>query len=169
MARMSDIGGFLMRSQIQILALCVLSTLVHAANTGDGAEPITAPIHPREHDAVRSDRVLVALPDTVKQFFLATMRQNLSDISEIQRALAESDFERAERIAENNLGLGGITTHDTLAKHMPEEMRALGMEFHKVSSQLALSLKDKNMPIILGQLANVTETCVMCHAMYRVN
>ena len=83
MARMSDIGGFLMRSQIQILALCVLSTLVHAANTGDGAEPITAPIHPREHDAVRSDRVLVALPDTVKQFFLATMRQNLSDISEI--------------------------------------------------------------------------------------
>ena len=92
-----------------------------------------------------------------------------TQISEIQRALAESDFERAERIAENNLGLGGITTHDTLAKHMPEEMRALGMEFHKVSSQLALSLKDKNMPIILGQLANVTETCVMCHAMYRVN
>lgn len=157
-----------MQPRILILVLCALSTVAYAANTGADAEFLSA-AKPHEQAASRDDRVLVALPDTIKNYFLATMRQNLFDISAIQRALAESDFERAERIAENNLGLGGITTHDALTKHMPEGIAALGMEFHKASSQLALSLKGRDVPKILGQLAQVTEMCVMCHAMYRVN
>lgn len=124
--------------------------------------------HQRER-AAPDTRILIAYPDTIKPFFLETMRQNLADISEIQRALAESDFDRAAVIAENNLGLGGRKTHDALASHMPKEMRVLGMEFHKESSRLALTLKEKNTPKIFDQLSRVTGVCVMCHAMYRVN
>lgn len=143
--------------------------LVHAFDAGGDHELLKTIKIPHEHIAQRDDRVLVTLPDAIKPFFLVTMRDNLSDISEIQRALSESDFDRAARVAENSLGLGGIATHDTLAMHMPVEMRELGMAFHKASSQLALSLKEKDMSKILGKLAEVTEACVMCHTMYRVN
>ena len=112
-------------------------------------------------------RVLVQFPDDAK-YFLLTMRQNLSDINDIHRAVADSNFERAAHIAEFNLGLGGIKTHNAFAVAMPGEMQSMGMAFHEASSQLARSLKEKDMEKILDGLANVTQTCVMCHAMYRV-
>lgn len=112
-------------------------------------------------------RVLVQFPDEGKHF-LATMRQNLSDINDIHRAVADANFERAAQIAEFNLGLGGIKTHNALAVDMPEGMRNLGMAFHEASSQLARSLKERDMTKTLDGLANVTAVCVMCHATYRV-
>lgn len=120
------------------------------------------------HSPQQDNRTLVPFPDETKSFFLQTMRQNLSDISQIHRALAGSDFEEAARIAELNLGMGGIETHDMLAVHMPEGMRNMGIAFHKASSQLALSLQEKDIRKILGHLANVTQVCVTCHSMYRV-
>ncbi len=112
-------------------------------------------------------RVLVKFPDDGK-YFLVTMRQNLSDIHDIHRAVADSNFERAAQIAEFNLGLGGIKTHNALAVDMPDGMRNMGMTFHEASSQLAQSLQEKNVTKALDGLANVTQVCVMCHAMYRV-
>ena len=112
-------------------------------------------------------RVLVEFPDDAKHF-LETMRQNLSDINDIHRAIAESNFERAAQIAEFNLGLGGLKTHNALAVDMPDGMRNMGMAFHEASSQLARSLKEKDVAKTLDGLANVTQTCVMCHATYRV-
>lgn len=127
------------------------------------------PVHAKqEHRVPQDTRVLVSFTEKTRFYFLETMRQNLSDVSAIQKALAESNFEAAARIAEFNLGLGGIKTHNTLATHLPEEMANLGMEFHKASSQLALSLKQKNMTKILTDLAGVTQVCVMCHSMFRV-
>ena len=67
------------------------------------------------------------------------------------------------------MGLGGINTHNTLAQSMPKEMQALGMNFHHASSQLAKALKEKNRASVLGTLAAVTDVCVMCHSMFRVN
>ena len=159
-----------MKQHIGLAVIFLTFLPVQAADThGKHAAASKADKHPREHAIQTDTRVLISLPDAIKSFFLATMRQNLADISAIQRAVAESDFDRAIGIAENGLGLGGIKTHDALAQHMPEEMGALGMEFHKASSELALSLRKKETQKILGQLAKVTEVCVMCHAMYRVN
>lgn len=113
-------------------------------------------------------RVIVEFPDETKQYFLQTMRQNLSDINDIHRAVADSNFERAAQIAEFNLGLGDIKTHNALAVDMPDGMRNMGMAFHEASSQLAQSLQEKDVAKTLNGLANVTQVCVMCHAMYRV-
>lgn len=152
------------------LAVIFLTFLpAHAADTHGKHAALKEDKHPREHAVPPDARVLISFPNAIKALFLATMRQNLADISAIQRAVAESDFDRAIWIAENGLGLGGIKTHDALAQHMPEEMGALGMEFHQASSELALSLRKKDTQKIIGQLAKVTEVCVMCHAMYRVN
>lgn len=112
-------------------------------------------------------RVLVKFPDEA-QHFLATMRQNLSDLNDIQRAVADANFECAAQIAEFNLGLGGIKTHNALAVNMPDGMRNMGMAFHQASSQLAQSLQEKNLAKTLDGLANVTQVCVLCHATYRV-
>ena len=112
-------------------------------------------------------RVLVKFPDDA-QYFLQTMRKNLSDINEIHRAVADANFEHAAHIAEFNLGLGGIKTHNALAVAMPDGMQNMGMAFHQASSQLAQSLKEQSTAKIFNDLANVTQTCVMCHDLYRV-
>lgn len=124
----------------------------------------------QEHPSPQETRVLVTFSENTRFHFLETMRQHLSDISDIQKAMAESNFEAAAKIAEFSMGLGGIKTHNMIAPHMPVEMANLGMEFHKASSQLALSLtqKKKDMTKILTDLSGVTQVCVMCHSMYRV-
>jgi len=158
-----------MKQHIGLAFIFVTFLPVHAANTHGKHDASKTEKHPGEHAVQLDARVLIPFPDAIKPLFLATMRQNLADISEIQRAVAESDFDRAIRIAENGLGLGGIKTHDALAQHMPAEMGALGMEFHKASSELAVSLKEKDATKIFAQMARVTDVCVMCHATYRVN
>lgn len=147
-----------------MLTLLVLTGLmpVYAAEHKHHADSGPAQIPPPEQ------RVLVEFPDATKHYFLHTMRQNLSDIHDIQRALADGNFERAAQIAEFNLGMGGIKTHNALAVDMPDGMRNIGMKFHEASSLLAQTLQTKDMAKIQDGLANVTQVCVMCHAMYRV-
>jgi len=147
-----QIGSVLMLAAL--LPACAAEKIHHD-------EPVPAAKHQPD------TRVLVKFPDEGK-YFLATMRQNLSDINDIHRAVADANFERAAQIAEFNLGLGGIKIHNTLAVDMPEGMRNMGMAFHEASSQLARSLKEQDMTKTLDGLANVTAVCVMCHATYRV-
>jgi len=150
-----------MKKYIGPILILAASVPVHAGEHQPHGESISSAKH--QPDA----RVLVEFPDDAKHF-LETMRQNLSDINDIHRAVAESYFERAAQIAEFKLGLGGIKTHNALAVDMPDGMRNMGMAFHEASSQLARSLKEKDVAKTLDDLANVTQTCVMCHAMYRV-
>ncbi|MBI3774945.1 MAG: cytochrome c [Gammaproteobacteria bacterium] len=151
--------------QRYIVSVLMLAVLIpaHAAETKQHDKSNSVAKHQPDADA----RVLVKFPDHA-QHFLATMRQNLSDINDIHRAIADANFERAAQIAEFNLGLGGIKTHNALAVDMPDGMRNMGMAFHQASSQLAQSLQQKDMAKTLDNLANVSQTCVMCHAMYRV-
>ncbi len=51
-------------------------------------------------------RQLLRLPPKVRVRFLAGMRQHLAEISDIQAALAQGEFDRAAQIAEDRLGLG---------------------------------------------------------------
>lgn len=135
--------------------------------------PAYADEHKHHPDSGRAEmhqpdqRVLVKFPDEAR-YFLQTMRKNLYDINEIHRAVADSNFEQAAQIAEFNLGMGGIKTHNMLAVDMPDGMQNMGMAFHQASSQLAQSLKEQNTAKIFNDLANVTQTCVMCHDLYRV-
>ena len=113
-------------------------------------------------------RLAVDFPEGIKQAMLERMRRNLSDIHEIQKALAESDYERAADVAENSLGVSSLGPHNARqAPYMPEAMQHLGMEMHRASSRVARAAQEADTTKALRGLAEVTGTCVACHALYR--
>lgn len=113
-------------------------------------------------------RLAVDFPEGIKQAMLERMRRNLSDIHEIQKALAESDYERAADVAENSLGVSSLGPHNARqAPYMPEAMQHLGMEMHRASSRAARAAQEADMLKTLEGLSQVTGLCVGCHAVYR--
>jgi len=82
---------------------------------------------------------------------LERMRRNLSDVHEIQSALAESNFERAAEVAEFSLGLSSLGPHNARqAPYMPPEMQHLGMEMHSASSRVARTAQEADAMKALG-------------------
>jgi cytochrome c556 len=123
---------------------------------------------PHKGPATRDTRIAVDFPDGIKQAMLERMRRNLSDVHEIQKALAESDFERAADVAEFSLGLSSLGPHNARqAPYMPPEMQRLGTEMHAASSRVARAAQEADPMKALGALSQVTGLCVSCHAVYR--
>lgn len=139
-----------MKKYIPILAIALLGFLpVHAGN-------------------VQDTRQVVAFPDGIKQAMLERMRRNLSDINDIHRALAASDFKRASEVAEFSLGLSSLGPHNARqAPYMPPAMRHMGMEMHRASSRLAVAMQEQDLAKAVVGLSQVTGLCVSCHAVYR--
>lgn len=158
-----------MNKTILLTSILTIVPFTQATEIGQRQVPSNVSIQQHENTPVADQRVLISMPDHVKSFFLESMRQNLSAINQVHHALATSKFDQAAIATENSMGLGGITTHNALSQSMPKEMQALGMGFHHASSQLATALREKNKSAVLGALAAVTDLCVMCHSMYRVN
>ena len=126
----------------------------------DGMEP-TKPV--RAHGMQQT----LHLPANIRARFLAGMRQHLSEISDIQAALANGDFERAAQIAQTRLGLNApgsaacrmdsmadqktgaaaisafprITSHlggdAGIAPYMPKAMHDVGVKMHQAADHFA--------------------------------
>lgn len=99
---------------------------------------------------------------------LERMRRNLSDVHEIQKALAESNFDRVAEVAEFSLGLSSLGPHNARqAPYMPPEMQRFGHEMHSASSRVASAAQEADVAKTLEALSRVTGLCVGCHAIYR--
>lgn len=113
-------------------------------------------------------RLVVDFPEGIKHAMLERMRRNLSDVHEIQKALADSDYDRAADVAENSLGVSSLGPHNARqAPYMPEAMQHMGMEMHRASSRLARAAQEADIAKALRGLSEVTGLCVGCHALYR--
>ena len=113
-------------------------------------------------------RLAVDFPEGIKLAMLERMRRNLSDVHEIQKALAESDYDRAADVAENSLGVSSLGPHNARqSPYMPEAMQHMGMEMHRASSRLARAAQEADTVKALRGLSEVTGLCVGCHALYR--
>lgn len=113
-------------------------------------------------------RMAIEFPEKIKQAMMERMRRNLSDVHEIQKALAESDFDRAAHVAEFSLGLSSLGPHNARqAPFMPEPMQHMGMEMHRASSRVARAAQEADTTKALQGLSEVTGLCVGCHALYR--
>jgi len=141
-----------------LYGVCVAAALSPAF----AADPVHAPAK------IQDTRLAIDFPEGVKQAMQERMRRNLSDIHEIQKALAEFNYDRAADVAENSLGVSSLGPHNTRqALYMPEAMQHLGMETHRASSRLARAAQEADMAKALEGLSQVTGLCVECHAMYR--
>lgn len=121
-----------------------------------------------------ADRVLVVLPDAMRDHMLSNMRDHLKAISEIQTALGTGDFQRAADIAEQRIGLSSLGAHGAahMAPFMPKEMQDIGSRMHSSASQFALVAQeagaDGNVQRAIGSLSAITNQCVACHSAFRV-
>lgn len=149
-----------------------------AAPAGDPAahahQPSQAAVDPAAHAPAADPRVMVQFPEMLRTHTLANMRDHLLALAEIQDQLARGAYDKASDIAEQRLGMSSLGLHGAhdVAKFMPQGMQAAGTAMHRSASQFAIVAKDASvtgdLKGSLAALARVSQTCVACHAAYRI-
>jgi len=125
--------------------------------------------------AAEDERQLVKLPDHMRNHMLASMRDHLATINQIQIELAKGEFDKAADTAESRLGMTSLIAHNAehLAPYMPKAMQETGTAMHHAASRFARTVQeaavDGKLETALEGLAQVTTQCVTCHAAYRVH
>ena len=162
---------FLAAALVVILAGC-------AAPSGDPAahvhQPSQAVVDHATHAPAADARVMVQFPEMLRTHTLANMRDHLLALAEIQDQLARGAYDKASDIAEQRLGMSSLGLHGAhdVAKFMPQGMQAAGTAMHRSASQFAIVAKDASvtgdLKGSLAALARVSQTCVACHAAYRI-
>jgi len=130
----------------------------------------------RQHMAAQpaDSRLPVRFPEPLRTHTLANMRDHLMALGEIQTALARADFDAAAEIAEKRLGMSSLGLHGAheVARYMPKAMQDAGTAMHRSASQFAVVAKDASvtgdLKAAVGALARVNQTCVGCHAGFRL-
>ena len=120
-------------------------------------------------------RQLVHFPPILQRQTLATMRMHLQGLAEIQQALSEGRLNDASQIATMNLGMSSMhgDQMEQEAKYMPPGMQQFGAQLHQQAGEFALAAQDAaatgdtKQPMVL--LARMMQTCVACHAAYRLH
>ncbi len=162
---------FLAAACAVILAGCATPSGEHAAHVH---QPAKASADHAAHAATADPRVWVRFPDVMRAHTLTNMRDHLLALAEIQDQLARGAFDKASEIAEQRLGMSSLGLHGAhdVAKFMPPGMQAAGTAMHRSASQFALVAKDASvtgdLKGSLAALARVSQTCVACHAAYRI-
>ncbi|EHR72164.1 hypothetical protein BurJ1DRAFT_3355 [Burkholderiales bacterium JOSHI_001] len=125
-------------------------------------------------DALKDSRRWVRYPEPLRLHTLANMRDHLKTLGDIQAALAQGSFDTASTLAEQRLGMSSLGMHGAheVAKYMPLEMQSAGSAMHRTASQFALVAKDASVTAdlkpVLAALARLNDTCVACHAAFRL-
>ena len=143
----------------------------HGHHTPANPATAAAPAHAMPPDT----RTFVNYPEALRIHTLANMRDHLWAIAQIQDHLAKGSFDKASDLAEQRLGMSSLGLHGAheAAKHMPKGMQDAGTAMHRSASQFAIAAKDASvtgdLKAPLAALARVSQTCVACHAAYRIH
>ena len=116
----------------------------------------------------------MVFPEPLRAHTLSNMRDHLKVLAEIQVALAEGKFDTASAVAEQRLGMSSLKLHGAhdVARYMPAGMQAAGEAMHRSASRFAIEAQNSgatgDLKPPVQALAQVTATCVACHASYRL-
>jgi DNA-binding transcriptional MerR regulator len=120
-------------------------------------------------------RELVRFPEPMRLHTIASMRDHLLSLQEIDEALARNEFDKAATIAEQRLGMSSLEAHDAahLAPFMPKGMQEIGTQMHQAASRFAIEAQNasvgNDVRPALAALGTVMQQCVACHATYRLH
>lgn len=114
----------------------------------------------------RDNRVTIRIPFRLRDNFLQGMRRFLDRIALITEALADEDFEKAEKVA-----LGFVLNKLRLKRYARSGdpgFAALGVKTEAIDSvHLIKELRTKDMSRSLKALTRLTKSCNQCHRNYR--
>ena len=133
------------------------------------------PVLGAAHAAATDERQLVKLPEPMRVHTIASMRDHLSALQEINAALSANGFDDAAGIAERRLGMSSLEAHGAahVAPYMPQAMRDIGTQMHRAASRFAVEAQNasvgNDVRPALRALSKVIEQCVACHAAYRLH
>ncbi|MDE2017303.1 MAG: hypothetical protein KGI57_06330 [Hyphomicrobiales bacterium] len=165
---------------VTIAALVFAAAAAQGADTGKGAGmdmgmDMSKGAAPATGAAPAPDpRQPVKYPPALRAETLATMRGHLQGLADIQVALADGRFDDAARIATDKLGMSSMKGGQGMeeARYMPPPMQALGLQLHTLAGEFASAAQDagatgdvKKPQALLGRMM---QTCVSCHAVYRL-
>lgn len=145
------------------------------AHPGHAASMPQAAASGHMHAAMTDTRQLVPFPPPLRIGTLSHMREHLMVMGRIQEALAAGAFDRASELAEQQLGMSSLALHGASerAKYMPPGMQAAGEAMHRSASRFAVVAQDASasgdVRPALAALAQLNQTCVACHAAYRLH
>jgi len=120
-------------------------------------------------------RQLVQFPEAMRLHTIASMRDHLLALQEINVALSRNEFDVAARTAEQRLGMSSLEAHGAahLAPHMPKPMQEIGTGMHRAASRFAVEAQNasvgNDVRPALAALGAVMQQCVACHATYRLH
>ena len=151
-----------------VLATTTLAACSHAPGAGDQG------LHNHGSTSDIDARTEVVFPEPLRAHTLSNMRDHLKALAEIQIALAEGKFDTASAVAEQRLGMSSLKSHGAhdVARYMPAGMQAAGEAMHRSASRFAIEAQNSgatgDLKPAVQALAQVTATCVACHAGYRL-
>ena len=120
-------------------------------------------------------RELVRFPEPMRLHTIASMRDHLQSLREIDLALSEGNFDKASTVAEQRLGMSSLEAHGAshIAPYMPKPMQEIGEQMHRAASRFAVDAQNasvtNDVKPALASLAAVMQQCVACHAAYRLH
>ncbi len=138
-----------------------------------GAMAAASPSAPARAGQVDA-RLAVRFPPELRREVLATMRMHLQGLAEIQQAMNQGRYDDAARLASMTLGMSSMHGDQARqeARFMPPGMRELGARLHMQAGEFILAAQDAtatgdhHKPQAL--FGHMMQTCVACHATYRL-
>jgi len=114
-------------------------------------------------------RLAIALQPGERALMLREMREFVAGLQQISDALSRDDMAAVAKAAR---GLGTSRSHDVPAAMMgrlPIEFKSLALSTHREFDTIAVDAERSGTPKhTLGQLSDVLQKCVACHAGYQV-
>lgn len=123
------------------------------------------------HEISHTDaRESLRLSPTAAAGLKLTMREHLEAIRSIVAAMGQEDFEKAAKIAHEELGFP--KHHQAMEREagatFPPTYHELAMAHHQEAEDLAQALPSKDLKMILPQLEKTIGACVSCHRAYKL-
>jgi hypothetical protein len=158
------------------LALSVLtvSVVFSTPASATGSRSHQQSHHTQSQDSNPDSRVEVSYPPMMYEHTLANMRSHLGTLNKINEHLALGEFQMAALLAEQKLGMSSLGDHGAheASKYMPKGMAQIGTQMHRAASQFAVVAQDASVTYdyasALKALGKVTNSCVACHAAYKL-
>ncbi len=149
-------------------AMILIAVLLAASAVSRAAEPVEAKAATSKPDT----RQLVEMPEEAQRLLRSDMFDHLVVITLLMGHLAASEFEQASELAETRLGNSARGRHRGTGfgpgRFMPPGMHQLGFGMHQSATDFAKIAKDEDLPSALSALRRVTNSCVACHAGFRI-
>jgi len=116
------------------------------------------------------NRQEVLLQPTERDLVLGEMRTLLQSLNGILIGLSENDFEMIETSARAAGMTMAADVNPALMGKLPIAFKNMGIGVHKEFDKLADLVKEnKDTQLVIKRIGEITQSCVACHAVYRLS